>query len=748
PFAGVIDGQRHFFKVIASINKDVEGAALFRTVSGATIKNLYVEGSVIGGAASGGIVGQAVDGVTTMENCVFNGAVTAMSGEPAGNLIAGNVASGATVTYNNCLDATNLLWPATGTRAYSVTGVDATLTLTGTTGIAWNNAIYAPEGATVEFTMTTLTSANYVATDGTMTKSNGTYSLVMPAQNVTILPEYAMTYAINSNISAGGTVEINKAEAGAGVNVCVTITPDPNYMLGELTVTDADGGEIAMTMYDGGFGYFTMPNKTVTVTVTFNKRYSFENGELRLLIGDFNTLASGNNGFGTDVTGNKGDVLKVTAAEGVRFTSICDGLFQNFTNCTEIDLSKVNTSAMTHTSSMFKGCTSLRELNMTGWNLLQVEDMESMFENCSSLRELDLSGINMNTSASMTEMFSCEGTNTGVCKLTLPAGMGVTESMHLNKGYYSGYYDGAYHNSGWQLLGNKSVVSGLAQDNGITYATLPSQPATATFVWSKMPDDFVLELPDGQDNSAVVEAWDGVTTNVKLTGRTLYHDGDWNTLCLPFTLSNALDASYPVLSGATLMVLDTETMYNEQGQEYFGGDEQDIADYTIQTGFDEATGTLNLFFKDGDFEAGTPLIAKWDSGEDIVSPVFSDVTINKTMYPAVSQDGKVTFVGQYSPIKVTEPNRYIMLSSGNTLGYAAAGNTLRPFRAHFEVTSGQNVKGYQISFGEEDPSIIHNSQFIIHNNDDAWYSLDGIKLHGKPTRKGIYIHNGRRIVVK
>ncbi|MCR5434014.1 MAG: InlB B-repeat-containing protein, partial [Bacteroidaceae bacterium] len=46
PFAGVIDGQRHFFKVIASINKDVEGAALFRTVSGATIKNLYVEGSV------------------------------------------------------------------------------------------------------------------------------------------------------------------------------------------------------------------------------------------------------------------------------------------------------------------------------------------------------------------------------------------------------------------------------------------------------------------------------------------------------------------------------------------------------------------------------------------------------------------------------------------------------------------------------------------------------------------------------
>lgn len=183
PFAGVIDGQRNFFKVTAAINQEVEGAALFRAVSGATIKNFCVEGTVNGGAASGGIVGQAVGGTTTMENSVFNGTVSTAAGEPAGNLVVGNVTSGATVTYNNCLDATNLLWPATGTRAFSVTGVDATLTLTGATGITWNNAIYAPEGATVEFTLTGSYS-EYVATGGTLTKSGNTYSLVMPAQNV------------------------------------------------------------------------------------------------------------------------------------------------------------------------------------------------------------------------------------------------------------------------------------------------------------------------------------------------------------------------------------------------------------------------------------------------------------------------------------------------------------------------------------------------------------------------------------
>ena len=33
-------------------------------------------------------------------------------------------------------------------------------------------------------------------------------------------------------------------------------------------------------------------------------------------------------------------------------------------------------------------------------------------------------------------------------------------------------------------------------------------------------------------------------------------------------------------------------------------------------------------------------------------------------------------------------------------------------------------------------------------NEDAWYTLDGCKLVGKPSRKGLYIKNGRKIIVK
>jgi hypothetical protein len=33
------------------------------------------------------------------------------------------------------------------------------------------------------------------------------------------------------------------------------------------------------------------------------------------------------------------------------------------------------------------------------------------------------------------------------------------------------------------------------------------------------------------------------------------------------------------------------------------------------------------------------------------------------------------------------------------------------------------------------------------DNDD-WYSLDGRKLDGKPTARGIYINNGKKVVIK
>ena len=41
---------------------------------------------------------------------------------------------------------------------------------------------------------------------------------------------------------------------------------------------------------------------------------------------------------------------------------------------------------------------------------------------------------------------------------------------------------------------------------------------------------------------------------------------------------------------------------------------------------------------------------------------------------------------------------------------------------------------------------IDNSQSTIDN--DVWFTLNGVRLNGKPTIPGIYIVNGKRVVVK
>ncbi len=67
----------------------------------------------------------------------------------------------------------------------------------------------------------------------------------------------------------------------------------------------------------------------------------------------------------------------------------------------------------------------------------------------------------------------------------------------------------------------------------------------------------------------------------------------------------------------------------------------------------------------------------------------------------------------------------------------------------------QNVRRYlqerlewmDNKLGYEEPSGINSTAYSDLKDKDTWYSLDGRKLNGKPTVKGLYIHNGRKVVI-
>ena len=266
-------------------------------------------------------------------------------------------------------------------------------------------------------------------------------------------------------------------------------------------------------------------------------------------------------------------------------------------------------------------------------------------------------------------------------------------------------------------------------------------------------------LADNADNNATIAAADSETKDAFLQGRTLYKDGDWNTLCLPFDVSIA---SGPLAGiGVQAMTLDVAT-----------------------SGLSGSTLTLNFTAvspsgeQGGLIPAGTPFIIRWTKSnpsdpdlENLVNPVFSDVTVSNATNNATTADGSVTFTGTYAPVSIGTDgdNTKLYLGAANTLYYPNAAMTIKACRAYFQLNNGltagdpaSGVRAFNLNFGDGEASGITTTDFLrpdgskraeLERTDytdkaGAWFTLDGRKLDGKPTKAGLYIHGGRKVVVK
>ena len=253
-----------------------------------------------------------------------------------------------------------------------------------------------------------------------------------------------------------------------------------------------------------------------------------------------------------------------------------------------------------------------------------------------------------------------------------------------------------------------------------------------------------VSLADDDDNSTKISNANGYVADVTLSGRTLYKDGAWNTICLPFDVTIAGSP----LAGATARPLTSAS----------------ISGSTLTLTFGDAVTTL---------EAGTPYIIKWtadanyvdDDEHNIVSPVFSGVTIDadadgnydtETASPAVTTDERVRFLGTYKSTAFDAEDKSILLMGGNnTLYYPTRGAGIGAQRAYFKIGSdaalARRLTAFNIDFGDDEATgiiSIENGKLTIDNASDAWYSLDGRKLQGKPSVKGVYVNKGRKVVIK
>ncbi len=273
-----------------------------------------------------------------------------------------------------------------------------------------------------------------------------------------------------------------------------------------------------------------------------------------------------------------------------------------------------------------------------------------------------------------------------------------------------------------------------------------------------------LSLYDNASNATLLRDTDGKQLNVALSGRTLFKDGNWNTLCLPFDLKN--DGFYDLIGNGTLMELDIERTYDANGNDDVNG--------SYKTGFDPATGTLSLYFKDAtEIKAGTPYIIKWpkpsgyddhESDYDISNREFLDVIINNSDETLIrqtveSEDEHVQFIGTFSPVTLDGGDKSnLFLGADNTLHWPSADRSIGSFRAYFHVDGG-NVSAIKLHFGDNENTTAINEHDCnatlsereshkSHELSGVWFDLQGRRLDAKPTAKGVYIYGRHTVVIK
>lgn len=235
----------------------------------------------------------------------------------------------------------------------------------------------------------------------------------------------------------------------------------------------------------------------------------------------------------------------------------------------------------------------------------------------------------------------------------------------------------------------------------------------------------IVTLANAESNAEKLGTLNGQTADVCLLDRTLYKDGSWNTLCLPFAVA---DIEQTPLAGATVKTLDNSS-FNSKG-----------------------TLTLNFSGNLTALEAGKPYIVTWESGGDVISPVFDGVTVSSATTNV--ETANVDFMGTFSPVSLAANDHTVLyMGADNKLYYPSVALSINAFRAYFQlkgITMGDTPQGANnivLNFDGESTGIADLTP-DTEGEDGGYYTIDGRQQNGVPTQKGIFIHNGKKVVVK
>ena len=225
-----------------------------------------------------------------------------------------------------------------------------------------------------------------------------------------------------------------------------------------------------------------------------------------------------------------------------------------------------------------------------------------------------------------------------------------------------------------------------------------------------------------ETSTTAPEASDGaVDVRVKRTIKA----NEWSTICLPFAMS------------ADQI---TEAFGNNVTWELasFNG-------YTItEDNDDNIIGITVKFNSATSIAANTPYLIK--VSDNVTEFTVDGVEIAPIEEPKVTK-GRGKMYGNY--VAGTELDYGCLLLSGNQFWYSIGDTKIKAFRGYFDfrdyLTEFEENYSSRIVMSFEDGTGITNTNGT--NDTNEWYTVSGVKVE-KPVRKGLYINNGHKVVVK
>ena len=418
-------------------------------------------------------------------------------------------------------------------------------------------------------------------------------------------------------------------------------------------------------------------------------------------------------------------------------------MFMYCVRLTSLDLSLFNTYNVTSMYCMFDYCSNLTILNLSSFNTSKVTDMKSMFSHCSNLTILNLSSFITSKVTDMQRMF------VGCSKLqTIYVGDGWSTAAVASS---TEMFDGCTN-----LVGGKGTKYNDSNPTDKTYARIDGGSSDPGYLIDiNLPIAYACYTPSNTtltfyyDKQRLVRDYQGYTTYILNSG-----DNAPGWLGTILVTKVVFDPSFanarPTTTNAWFSYQD---IININGIEYLNTSEVTDMSWMFYNCVQLTSLDLSSFNTSNVTDMGR-MFSECDklTSLDLSSFNTSNVTMMNFMF-AGSESLRAIYVGSgwtttaltYSDDMFTDCTTKLKGGKGTTW------NSSNPTdKTYARIDGGPSNPGYFTYKGSSSVATgIENGQKdAVNGQKDEWYTLDGQKLSGKPMKKGVYIQNGQKRIIK